>query len=188
MKLSDFDSTSIKTLLVELEGEATAFVRSCDASADIQSEYKVYMRYTGQGWEIPIALSKDNATNPVATEYLQLFEASYANLFGRTVEGMDVEITVWSVNATTPPGVIEQYLPVTDAGPADAQSKRSLYDSTRNRRSEADVFARESLNVGQTLSGPAVITEDETSIILPSSRRAIKQTDGCIDVTLSNDS
>ncbi len=26
---------------------------SCDANADILPEFKVYMRYTGQGWEIP---------------------------------------------------------------------------------------------------------------------------------------
>ncbi len=187
MKLSEFDANAIKALLIELEREATAFVKSCQASADIQSEYKVYMRYTGQGWEIPIVLSAGNATNPVATEYLQLFEASYANLFGRTVEGMDVEITVWAVNATTPPDIIEQSTPVAEAGPIKAQTKRSLYDSTQNLRTEADVVARASIGVGQTVSGPAVITEDETSIILPSSRRAIKQADGCIDVTLAHD-
>ena len=32
------------------------------------------------------------------------------------------------------------------------------------------------------VSGPAAITENETTIILPSSRQAIRQSDGCIDV------
>lgn len=102
MKLSDFKPDVIKSLLTELQDEATGFVRSCDASSDIISEFKVYMRYTGQGWEIPISLSAEQAMSPNADTFLKLFEADYSALFGRTVDGMDVEITVWSVNATTP--------------------------------------------------------------------------------------
>ena len=40
------------------------------------------------------------------------------------------------------------------------------------------------MQIGNTAQGPAAITEDETTIILPSSRTAIRQPDGCIDVTL----
>ena len=32
----------------------------------------------------------------------------YSKLFGRPVAGMDIEITVWSVNATTPPEKVER--------------------------------------------------------------------------------
>ncbi|MEJ8563153.1 hydantoinase/oxoprolinase family protein [Yoonia sp. GPGPB17] len=101
MKLSDFAPDTVKTLLGELEAEATGFVRTCDAKAPIIAEYKVYMRYTGQGWEIPIALTAAQAANPDADTFQTLFEADYTTLFGRTVAGMDIEITVWAVNATT---------------------------------------------------------------------------------------
>ena len=43
MKLSDFAPEKIALLLTELQEEATGFVRSCDATADIQSDFKVYM-------------------------------------------------------------------------------------------------------------------------------------------------
>ena len=36
--------------------------------------------------------------------------------------------------------------------------------------------------VGKTVDGPAIITEDETTIIIPTSRTAIRQPDGCIDM------
>ena len=49
MKLSDFDGPRIKSLLSDLKAEATGFVRTCDAVSPILSEFKVYMRYTGQG-------------------------------------------------------------------------------------------------------------------------------------------
>jgi N-methylhydantoinase A len=37
---------------------------------------------------------------------------------------------------------------------------------------------------GQTVSGPAAIVEDETTVIVPASREAIMQSDGCIDITV----
>ena len=73
MKLSDFKPDLIKTLLTELQDEATGFVRSCDKTSKILSEFKVYMRYTGQGWEIPIALTVEQAMAPDAATFLQLF-------------------------------------------------------------------------------------------------------------------
>ena len=69
MKLSDFDGPRIKSLLSDLKAEATGFVRTCDAVSPILSEFKVYMRYTGQGWEIPIALTEDQAMNPDAATF-----------------------------------------------------------------------------------------------------------------------
>jgi len=76
MKLSDFDAARIKALL------------------------------TGQGWEIPIALTEEQAMQPDAATFEARFIEDYTKLFGRAVTGMDIEITVWSVNATTPPETV----------------------------------------------------------------------------------
>ncbi len=47
-------------------------------------------------------LTPQQAANPDADTFQRLFEEDYAKLFGRAVDGMDIEITVWAVNATTP--------------------------------------------------------------------------------------
>ena len=96
-------------MLTDLKTEATGFVRTCDAVSPILSEFKVYMRYTGQGWEIPIELTEEQAMNPDAAAFEARFIEDYSKLFGRPVEGMDIEITVWSVNATTPPEQVRAY-------------------------------------------------------------------------------
>ena len=57
-----------------MEDEARAFVRSCDPTTDIYADYRVYMRYAGQGWEIPIDLAKDQALHPDAAVYSGLFD------------------------------------------------------------------------------------------------------------------
>ena len=184
MKLADFDAVLIKDLLSDLQTQATRFVRSCDTDADIQAEFKVYMRYTGQGWEIPIALTAEQAKNPDRKAFETLFEVDYAKLFGRSVEGMDIEITVWAVNATTPPQVIAKLETISSQSQAEINSNRILFDPGLGETVEANVVLRERLQTGQSVNGPGVITEDETTIVLPASRTAICQTDGCIEVTI----
>lgn len=182
MRLADFKPAVIKQLLAELETEATGFVRSCDADAEIKAQYKAYMRYTGQGEEIPVVLSADQATNPDAATFQQLFEQDYIALFGRAVDGMDIEITVWSVNSTT---LAEKVEPVeTLAGTAKllTNGQRSIFDPAIGGTVDSSIVLRSGLQAGDLVSGPAAITEDETTIILPSSRQAIRQADGCIDV------
>jgi N-methylhydantoinase A len=182
MRLSDFDPDLIRKLLTDLQSEATSLVRTCDKTSEILSEFKVYMRYSGQGWEIPIALSEEQAMNPDANVFQARFEEDYTKLFGRPVAGMDVEITVWSVNATTPP---EDVAPVeTQRGDTRAQvdGVRQLFDAASARFVDAQVVLRQKMETGQHVPGPAAITEDETTIVVPSSRDAIRQPDGCIDI------
>jgi len=188
MKLSDFDPEKITQLLSELQKEATGFVRSCDATADILSDFKVYMRYTGQGWEIPITLTAAQAQQPDAKTFQKLFEDDYTKLFGRPVEGMDVEITVWAVNATTPPQAVAklEQAKIKNADQASAVGKRHIFDPAVGESVTSQVVLRDSVQTGQTIHGPAAITEDETTIIVPSSRCAIRQSDGCIDMVWNN--
>ncbi|WP_380052979.1 hydantoinase/oxoprolinase family protein [Falsihalocynthiibacter sp. SS001] len=187
MRLSDFDAPSIRELLNDLAQEARVFVRTCDADAEILTEYKVYMRYSGQGWEIPIQLTSEQAENPDAETFLKLFEADYTALFGRVVEGMDVEITVWSANATTPPQKPENINQSQAKQQATTQNNREIFDAALGTSVEAEVHLRDELAPLARVSGPAIITENETTIIVPSSRQAHAQPDGTIDITLKKE-
>jgi len=182
MKLSDFDGARIKSLLTDLKAEATGFVRTCDEVSPILSEFKVYMRYTGQGWEIPIELTEDQAMNPEADTFEARFIEDYSKLFGRPVEGMDIEITVWSVNATTPPEKVARIGETDGTSQAAAAGERQLFDAASAKYLNAQIVNRFDMAVGERASGPVAVVEDETTIIVPASRDAICQPDGCIDV------
>ncbi|MFT6877973.1 MAG: N-methylhydantoinase A [Granulosicoccus sp.] len=186
MKLSDFNGLLVSELLAELSSEATVFVRSCDADAPIACEFKAYMRYSGQGWEIPVPLTGEQAANPDVEVYQSLFETEYSALFGRVVDGMDIEITVWAVNATTPAQVEESIQLATADGIAQPSERRMVFDAALGVSVDAWVMHRDDLKTGQVLSGPAVVTEDETTIIIPQSRQAMRQIDGCIDITVQS--
>ena len=182
MKLSDFDPARIKTLLTELQDEATGFVRTCDEVSPILSEFKVYMRYTGQGWEIPIDLTQEQAMTPDAATFEARFIEDYTKLFGRPVAGMDIEITVWSVNATTPPESVARMDETSGGTAATIVGKRPIFDAALAQFLDADLVNRFDMNIGDHALGPVAVVEDETTIIVPASRTAIRQPDGCIDI------
>lgn len=184
MRLAQFDTARVTRLFDEMEEEATRVVRSCGWAGAIQAEYKIYMRYAGQGWEIPVTLTPDEASAADPAIILQRFENEYANLFGRTVKGLAAEITVWSVNAHTPQAEITPVEPVSDTHQAPAEGSRSIFDAGLGRRVEAQAHSRVALPAGCRIDGPSVVTEDETTIVLPSSRIGIILTDGCIDIRL----
>lgn len=184
MRLREFDQQAVKTLLAELQEEATRFVRSCSPDEPVSAQYKVYMRYSGQGWEIPVTLTDEQAANPDVSTFKRLFEADYVTLFGRAVEGLEVEITVWAVNATTaaqPAGSLE---PFDTTQPLSATEHREVFDPAVGKTVRASVVMRDDIQTSQQVAGPAVITESQTTIIVPASGAAVRQSDGCIDISI----
>ena len=184
MKLTQFDPQRIKTLLHDLQMEAVGFVARCTSNSPIVLEFKAYMRYSGQGWEIPVVLTRDQALNPDAATFERLFEEDYAKLFGRTVQGLNIEITVWSVNATTPPETFDKVAQNVRGTTAPMNGNGFFFDPALDQFVSCSRYDRSKLEVGNFIKGPGVVFEDETTIIIPSSRDAIRQPDGCIDIML----
>lgn len=187
MQLSSFDPVRVKELFADMEKEASAFVRSCDQDANIKTEYKVYMRYAGQGWEIPVPLTVQHITKPDTADYKACFEREYEQLFARTVAGMEIEITVWSVNAYTEPPEVR---PVQQQGhqrTLETTNTRPLFDPALSTFVNATVAQRDAVKDTTQIIGPAMLTEDETTIIVPSSRDAVACGDGTIVVFAKQD-
>ena len=184
MPMRAFDAEQIKTLFAEMEAEAAGFVRSCDGQADIALEYKIYMRYAGQGWEIAVPISAADASQPEASRFLARFEEDYKRLFGRTVQGIEAEITVWCVNAFTPTAKPEKVQDVAAKTPVESRQSRPCFDPALGQAVPAQIIARDMLATGSLVDGPALIVEDETTIVLPASRQAIAASDSTIDIRL----
>ena len=187
MQLSSFDPVRVKQLFADMENEASAFVRSCDQDANIKTEYKVYMRYAGQGWEIPVPLTVQHITKPDTADYKACFEREYEQLFARTVAGMEIEITVWSVNAYTEPPEARPVQQQTHQRTLETTNTRPLFDPALSTFVNATVAQRDAVKDTTQIIGPAMLTEDETTIIVPSSRDAVACGDGTIVVFAKQD-
>ena len=66
----------------------------------------------------------------------------------------------------------------------DATGQRDLFDAALGRREQAAIYPRAAFTPGSHITGPSLICEDETTIVLPASRDAIALEDGCIDIHL----
>lgn len=183
-RMREFDAATVKALFAELRDEAESFVRTCDATAPIDAEAKVFMRYAGQGWEIPVPVPLKDMAAPDADRLLSRFEAEYTALFGRTVEGLEAEITVWSVNAFTTRPAVEPVAPTARADERTGEGTRPLFDPARGARLTAQVLPRADLPTGTFVTGPALIIEDETTVVVPASREVVALPDGTLDVRL----
>ena len=187
MQLSSFDPVRVKQLFADMKKEASAFVRSCDQDANIKTEYKVYMRYAGQGWEIPVPLTVQHITKPETADYKTCFEREYEQLFARTVAGMEIEITVWSVNAYTEPPEARPVQQQAHQRTLETTNTRPLFDPALSTFVNATVAQRDAVKETTQIIGPAMLTEDETTIVVPSSRDAVACGDGTIVVFAKQD-
>ena len=70
---------------------------------------------------------------------------------------------------------------------ADIAQEPKPTNVVQGRFGEARLVARADMRAGQVADGPAAITEDETTIIVPAGRRAIRQPDGCIELVTKGD-
>ncbi len=187
-QLSNFKANAVRNIFSELENEARSFVKSCNAKTKVISEFKAFMRYKGQGWEIPVILSQKETENPKATNLQKLFEKEYTKLFGRSVDDIEIEMTGWSVNTFTIGKKVEKLSPPTVKTLINSNLTRALYNTKLNKDIEAQIFQRKNLRSGNQIKGPAIITEDETTIILTDSCKATALPDGCIDIIRPKDS
>lgn len=179
-RLADFDAASINATLIELENEATAFVRAGAKDSPTTTRLTAFMRYSGQGWEIPVVLPHKRFVDTDGDAILAAFEAAYRVLFGRVIDGLGVEVTNWSVVVAT---VLADTPPVVrhTSGAAVAPLRtRHFFDAALRRTVDAQEVDRASMTAGQYVAGPAIIVESETTTIVTSSFDAVGQGDGSL--------
>ena len=167
MPLKKFNRELVCRIIDNLSEEAINFVKSCGTVDKIITEAKAYMRYSGQGWEIPVVLKSIEPSRITEKNFQKAFEQQYELLFGRLVEGPDIEITVWSINAKA--GHYSEK-PIKISQRKDellSRETRNIFDPALGDFVTAGVLERKLLNGSKFLKGPAILIEDETTVIVP---------------------
>ena len=132
--------------------------------APTQPTRTAYMRYVGQGHEIPVPLPPRALAEPDVDALRAAFDAAYARFYDRPVPGSDVEIMSFAVTVTTIPGAGQ---PPTQSAPvATPPRHQPVRDTATGTVSEWTVLDRTSLAPGAVVPGPAIIAESETSTLI----------------------
>ncbi len=180
LKLSAFNPEWTNALIRELGDEAEKFARAGTPDGILNREVKAYMRYEGQGWEIVVNLPNRAFVEGDDQEIRRLFEDEYRRLFGRSLEGLDIEIMNWSVQASSPLAAVKPVKQVSKTTTINSDTKRNIFDARQQIFVEAGVYERETMEVGDEMNGPAIIVESETTTIVTSGYRATMQGDRCL--------
>ncbi|MCX6386993.1 MAG: hydantoinase/oxoprolinase family protein [Solirubrobacterales bacterium] len=163
------DPAELSAILAGLEGRARAWMDAEVITPDAQRvEFTADMRYRGQGYEIGVDLD-EAALDAEALDQLEArFGEMHEQLYGFRMPGTASEIVnLRAVGAGVRPN---PDLPVAEPGPPDPAE--AIADRTQmlvgGSRIDTPVYDRALLLPGHRLSGPAVITEfDSTTVVLP---------------------
>lgn len=182
MRLSGFDVEQVNALLDDLKATAERFVRAGSAG-QIQREITAFMRYVGQGWEIPVSLP-DRPFTAADIDALRIsFSDSYARFFGRAIDGLDgleIEIVTFSVKAQDERTAPDRHQITLGNSRHDAISSRAVFDPAQGIALDTAIVERSDLIPGARVSGPAVIVERETSTVVTSPFDVVLQGDGTL--------
>ena len=196
MRLSRFDPALVREVLAGMREEAAAVVGEGAPGVVTSERAHAYMRYVGQGHEIGVELPREvvrgrggtgsAAKSEEAVAALRkAFDCAYKAVYGRTIPGLDVEVLSWTLAVSAPARSAED---VGESGkPADSAATdpkalqtpgppptawTDLFEGTGEGTVRAAVHPRRELSVGDNVTGPALIAEEQTTTVVPGGWRA----------------
>ncbi|WP_299483764.1 hydantoinase/oxoprolinase family protein [uncultured Roseibium sp.] len=178
--LASFDADAVNAALEAMEAEARAFVQAGIGDGRTTTRLTAFMRYAGQGWEIPVPLPHKIFTSGDTDAILAEFESAYRMLFGRTIDGLAPEITNWSLIVASERPQPETTKPQAGSKDAAVLRRRPIFDAALRSIVDAHEVERSAMTPDSVVAGPAVIIEAETTTIVTSAYRAVGQSDGCL--------
>ena len=173
-QLASLEPAVINDLMSDMHGEALAVVRQGVGDAAppdaLRETRHAYMRYVGQGHEIAVALPVEAYSDGHADIFRRLFEKAYRQLYGRVIDGVEIEALSWTLTITAPResgGVAAAASEAAPGGAAEPIGRQALFDPATRRAVDAGVFLRADLPPGSRVPGPALITEEQTTTVVP---------------------
>ena len=168
MRLDAFDPARANTLFNEMRRESEAVVRLAAGKAKLEERRYAYARYVGQGHEIKVEVPGGALIKADSEKVRAAFETEYERQYQRTVPGLAVEILTWSSVVGMPAAKVarEKARPAKTVA-AKATGKRHIVFQGADGAVPSGEFGREALKDTQHAAGPAAITEDQTTTIVP---------------------
>ena len=177
-RLDTLDWDEIDRLLDEMTDEARAALADAGAApAEVRLRVGADLRYFGQQNEVQVTFDEDPRLARDAGVIRQSFETAYFAQYDVNPSHVPIEIVSWRLTAKGPEDSADSARTPREAhGPPLSEISIPLWADAV----PANVYARASLGRGQALTGPALIEERETTVVLPAGWHALVDDTGCI--------
>lgn len=162
------DFAEIERLFREMEKEGERTLRKAGATGEVMFSRSVDARFIGQGSETNLPLPEGDFTSLTPTEVRRRFDAEYTRLYGRTYPESPVEFVNFRVRASLPVRLLElPRLPNTKGRLRDAiKGERRAFSGLAREFIPFTVYDRYKLFPGAEFSGPAIVEERESTVIV----------------------
>ncbi len=169
-RFSEFTDDSLAEILDELATAARETLSGEGVPADQQQVvYSADLRYHGQGFEIPVTIDIDTFDGSGAgiEAMRKAFDAEHQRLFSFVLDAEHEVVTVRATANGPRPDVSAPGLE--EAGEDASAALRTRHDIwVDGEEVEAGIYDRALLRAANVVTGPAVITEmDSTTLVLP---------------------
>jgi N-methylhydantoinase A len=173
--VAELTSAALAETFAPLIAQTKGFLeRAKVAAAQIVVRLKLDMRYVGQGYEIEVPLPISEDWVALLAALPDLFKSEYAKTFPLGVLDEPLEIVGWKAEAVGPEPSLGQRLALDGtrrAGGAARKSPRAAYFAEAGDYVDCPVYDRYALRPGETIVGPALVEEREsTAVIGPGDR------------------
>ena len=185
--LGSFPAKRINELFAELEMQAMEEARIEGFTPEAVTLTRMLdLRYPHQGYTLPVECPKGLEDNGRAA-LKKAFDEIHHQVYGQSApkEGAEIltfrlqsEIAIPKFNAPT--------LATGDGDPSRAlKGERSLYDLDRKQFAMAKIYDREGLLAGDTVIGPAIVDQFDSTIVVPAGQKATADVSGALIITSS---
>lgn len=165
------DVGALAEVFADLEHQADVwFAEEGVAEGDRRVIRRAELRYHGQNFELPIELPAGDVTAQTVREMLRTFEQAHERVYGYYQENAPVEAVTFRVEASgvTPQVALHAAADEGEDPSAAVVGQRDMYTDTALGFQSSPVYDRTLLRPGNTVSGPAVIEQmDTTTVLLP---------------------
>jgi N-methylhydantoinase A len=167
-RLDQLDWGFANRLLDEMAEEGRAVLEGSGLSAG-QISYKrsADMRYVGQGHEVAVMLPDGVLSGEQLSRLAKLFNDAYRALYGREGPDVPLEVINWRVVASGPCPELKLTLPTNRR--REGKPKRAFrraYFPEPGEYIETAVYDRYAVDAGMEFSGPAIVEERESTLIV----------------------
>ena len=163
MDLHSFEPDTINNLFETMRSEAEEVVKQGADTEQLTEKRTAFMRYRGQGHEIPVPITDLFLTSASKEVLVETFEAEYKRLFGRIIPNLTTEVMTWSLTLSTNRRLKESISTFKRTNKPKPASKRRVFSVSLNKYQEIPTYQRELLAPGNWIPGPNLITENGTS-------------------------
>ncbi|MGV3653425.1 MAG: hydantoinase/oxoprolinase family protein [Noviherbaspirillum sp.] len=182
--LSDIDWSNVAANLEKLKREGEAELESAGAS-NVEWRIGAEMRYYGQGAEVPVYLPYEQVTKKTGAAVLRAFEAQYQKLYGRLVPNARPQVMTWRLTGRAQTkGHHFEWGDGRVKAVAAPRAEREIYLPLKGAYEKVGVYDRYSVQPGQTLHGPLILEERESTVVVAVKSEVTVLADLTVSVTI----